>query len=473
MKNKFAKDLSIVLVGNVFVLISSILTGLVVPKIMGVTNYGYYQIYTLYLTYVALLHFGFVDGILLVHGGEKYEELDISLFRTNTKYYALIEMLLSLSAVIFSVIFLHDIYRFIGVMLGIEIFTTNMTAYYQYISQSTMRFKEWSLRKVIQAGLKIIVTSIMAMLYFFNIINYVSAQIYLSCIVVIDLLLLLWYSNTYRDISLGEGSKFNKRTFFSYFKLGIALTLAYQIAHLVLNLDRQFVSALFETDTYSIYAFAYRLLSMVTTVINAVSIVLFPNLKKKSKISGDRIMDSMPDNIAMIAISVFAVHIGYYPLQIFINWFLPDYVVALDYLKILFPGIAITCCISLIIFNYYKVLNKNILYCIISMAILFLSAILNTIAYYCYHSPKAISIASVITLFTWYMVLQVTFIKKYCIKWKKNMIYIICCSACFYFFNYILNNSILGGILYFSAYIIITVSLYKRLILHNLRKFQK
>ena len=134
--------MSRVVIGNVFVLISSILTGLVVPKIMGVTNYGYYQIYTLYLTYVALLHFGFVDGVLLRHAGEKFDELDKLLFRSNTRSFALLELFLSSVFIIFSFIIFKGIYRFIGISLGIETFTTNMTSYYQYISQSTMRFKE-------------------------------------------------------------------------------------------------------------------------------------------------------------------------------------------------------------------------------------------------------------------------------------------------------------------------------------------
>ncbi|SEQ25409.1 MULTISPECIES: lipopolysaccharide biosynthesis protein [Butyrivibrio] len=473
MSNKFAKDLSCVVIGNVFVLISSILTGLVVPKIMGVTNYGYYQIYTLYLTYVALLHFGFVDGVLLRHAGEKFDELDKLLFRSNTRSFALLELFLSSVFIIFSFIIFKGIYRFIGISLGIETFTTNMTSYYQYISQSTMRFKEWSSRKIIQSSLKIIVTCVLASLYFTGNISYISAELYLLCILIIDIALLIWYMWTYSDITFGTCYKFDSTRIFVYFKAGITLTLAYEIANLVFSLDRQFVSILFNADEYGIYAFAYRLLSMVTTVINAVSVVLFPNLKRKSKVAGERIMYSMSDNIAMIAISVFAAHIGYYPLMIFIKKLLPEYINSLMYLRIIFPSIAITCCISVIIFNYYKVLNKNHIYCFISLIILGLSAFLNVIAYYIWRIPEAISGASIVTLFIWYLALQYIFIKEYKIKWKRNFIYILLITGLFYFSNFAFNSGLCAALFYSVLYISITIVFYKKLLKNNLGKLYR
>ena len=46
-RKKFLKDILVVEAGNLFVLLSSVMVGLVVPKLMGVVNYGYYQIFTL------------------------------------------------------------------------------------------------------------------------------------------------------------------------------------------------------------------------------------------------------------------------------------------------------------------------------------------------------------------------------------------------------------------------------------------
>jgi O-antigen/teichoic acid export membrane protein len=87
MNNKLAKDVFIVFIGNIIVVLGSILTGLVTPKILGVVNYGYYKVFTLYLTYTAFLHLGFVDGILMVHGGEDYSTINKAKFQRNTVFF--------------------------------------------------------------------------------------------------------------------------------------------------------------------------------------------------------------------------------------------------------------------------------------------------------------------------------------------------------------------------------------------------
>ena len=47
-------------------LLSGVAVGLLLPKVLSVQDYGILKIFTLYVTYTALLHFGFVDGILPV-----------------------------------------------------------------------------------------------------------------------------------------------------------------------------------------------------------------------------------------------------------------------------------------------------------------------------------------------------------------------------------------------------------------------
>ena len=86
-KSTFTKDLFMVAFSNFVILISSIITGFVVPKILGVVGYGYYKIFTLYLSYSALMHLGYVDGVLLTFAGKEYNELSQEKFRMYTKFF--------------------------------------------------------------------------------------------------------------------------------------------------------------------------------------------------------------------------------------------------------------------------------------------------------------------------------------------------------------------------------------------------
>ena len=92
INRKFIKDLFSVGFSNVVVLLGSIVTGFVVPKVLGVTEYGIYKVFTLYLGYIALLHLGFVDGILLKYAGVEYKELDKKLFKMFTRFFVLFQL---------------------------------------------------------------------------------------------------------------------------------------------------------------------------------------------------------------------------------------------------------------------------------------------------------------------------------------------------------------------------------------------
>ncbi len=155
--SKFTRDFLMVLASNTLVLLSSIFTGLVIPKLMGVTDYGYYKLFMLYLGYTAPFHFGYVDGVLLIHGGKEYQSLDKARSRLETVFFIRLQAALSALFLLAAVIMLNGHYRFLFVVLSIDAGIVNVTAYYQSLSQATMRFKELSIRKVIQSAAKIMI----------------------------------------------------------------------------------------------------------------------------------------------------------------------------------------------------------------------------------------------------------------------------------------------------------------------------
>ena len=48
----------------------SAIMSLVVPKILGLASYGYWQLFVFYASYSGFFHFGLNDGIYLIEGGE-------------------------------------------------------------------------------------------------------------------------------------------------------------------------------------------------------------------------------------------------------------------------------------------------------------------------------------------------------------------------------------------------------------------
>ena len=84
-----------VVFSRVVSLFSSIIVGFLLPKMFSITDYGFYKVFTLYATYTALLHFGFVDGVSLKMAGKDYRELEISQMRTYTRFFMFSEVVIS------------------------------------------------------------------------------------------------------------------------------------------------------------------------------------------------------------------------------------------------------------------------------------------------------------------------------------------------------------------------------------------
>lgn len=467
-KSRFSKDLVSVVTSNILILFSSVITGFIIPKILGVFEYGLYKIFTLYLSYSALAHMGFVDGILLRFAGFEYVNLPKNKMRTFTRFFFIFQCIIGVGIIVFAHVFLKHEYVAIISLLGIDLIAVNMTAYYQYISQGTMRFKELSFRKILLAVFKIALVLSLLLLYKIGLTSFVNATSYVSGLVLIDVCLLVWYFFSYKDISWGErvAIKSVQTEIIKIFKNGIILTIAFQTAAFVFTIDMQFVSVLFDTKIYGTYSFAYSIISMVTTVVGAVALVLFPRLKQLTE---ERIMDTFSDAMMAVSIVAVAAMIGFQPLVLIIHSFLPDYINSIPYLQIVFPGLAMSCCINIVMFTYYKALNKHLLYFLNCCGVLVIAVVLNALAYYFYRNPEYISIASIITLIVWYIICESYFIRKYSVSWKKNMIYVFLSMTAFYLISFSIKNELIGLILYISFFVFITWTFYWKNILRLIK----
>lgn len=461
-KNGMIKDIFLVISGNVALLFSKVIVWLIVPKMLGVTEYGYYKIFTLYLGYAMLLHFGFPDGILLLYGGKEYGELDKSEFRLYSHFQIVFLGAISVIVIIAGIFVAQGIYRFIFCMLGVDAFFMNWSTYFKFLSQATMRFNDVSKCNFIAALLQVLFVGGMFFLSRLQIIR-ADGWTYILGIVLIDLIILIWYTSQYKDIIWGKAAHICWKSIRKVFQAGIILTMAAQVAHLVFILDRQMVSLLFDIDTYSFYSFAYSAVNMVTVTISAIATVIFPRLKK---VNTERAMEQYSILLSGITSIVFLLLAGYYPLAYFIQWFLPEYTDALQYIEIILPGLAISSCINIVIFTYYKVINQLTRYMFIALCVLMIGLILNCSGYFLLGTPVAFAIASIITMLIWYLLAQRYVLKNYAIKKNGNFCYICVLLLWFYFVTYLFANKVLiAMLLYLVGYIVISFGRYR--LAHN------
>lgn len=449
--NKTLKDILKVSASNIIVLFSGVLVGFLLPKIVGIVDYGYYKTYTLYATYVGMFHFGIIDGIYLKYGGENYEDLNRNEFCFYSRFFFFLESAISIIMIVVSLFFISEEYKFIFTSLALYLFFHNVTSYYQIISQATSRFSELSHRNIIQSSLiSLVIVVLWIVKDFYDVV--ITYKIYIMLYTLIVVILAVWYMVTYKAITFGSKNEKNYKNILIFIITGFPLMVANLCSSLLLTLDRQFVNILFDNITYASYAFAYNMLSLITTATTAIAMVIYPKLKRSNE---EELGSQYPLLMSAISSLLFLGLTIYFPLNEFVNWFLPQFKSSLLIFRIIFPGLVFSSAITIVMHNYYKTLGISFKFFTMSLIALFISILSNYIAYIIFHTTSSISIASVITMLIWYVLVERSIIELYMVKWKKRLLYLLSMTMVFYIVTFI-GNSIIGAITYILLYIVIT-----------------
>jgi len=449
-----------VTMSNITTIFAGVVVGFIIPKIFTVEDYGFYKVFTLYITYIGFFSLGIIDGIVLKFGGYDYDKLNKPKFRSYFIIYLIIHIFFTLINIIISFLFSSEEYKFIFVFIALNITSMNLLGYFQQISQITQRHSEYSIRKIVQSILTI--ASVLILLFAFNLGVESDYRIYIIITVAINYFLAIWYIVRYREIILGRFDNLIKTVpeIMNLSITGFPLLFANLSSTLILTLDRQFISILFSTSIYAYYAFAYSMLSLVTVATSAISRVLYPTLKRTTL---DTLKENYSKLIVVMTSFVFASLASYFPLSIFINWYLPSYNSSLEIFRVIFPGIAISSSIIVVMHNYYKTLGDSFLYFKKNIVVLCFSVISNFVAFKLFKSQIAISWASIITMLLWYLYVESYFVKKFKYNNIKNTSYILIMMASFYIISTISNHYI-ALLIYISCFLVVNYLFYREVL---------
>ncbi|MBR0343075.1 MAG: oligosaccharide flippase family protein [Oscillospiraceae bacterium] len=442
---------------NVISLLTGILVGFFIPKMMGVMGYANYKIYTLYLTYLALTSLGLGDGLYLKFAGKDKEELEKETIRYYTRRYYIQIFGFFVVGVLATFFFIPYEYRFISIALCFTILSSQTVGLHQNFSMLTSRFGEYSKRIVIKSACTALF--VIALFMFYRITgNEVSYEIYITGVIAIEYALAIWYIFTYKEFNFGSTKQQpGQEKYIKVLLVGFPLLLSNMAGSIFLNLDRQFVSILFPKETYAMYAFAYNMFTLVTTMTSAVSLVLFPSMRR---IENFDVKSYIQKYLSLFSILVVFCMIVYFPLSVIVVWFLDKYIESIEILRIILPGLVLSSCVTVIFLNFYKLENKVKHYFVKTLISIGFSALMNYLAWTFFHDYKAISWASIISLMFWYGLAVEYFVRTYKVTIVKNILYIMTMFLAFYTLTYFVSNPYLGTMLYLIVFVIIVSVFY-------------
>ncbi|CAI2648300.1 hypothetical protein AKUH4B101A_12870 [Apilactobacillus kunkeei] len=458
MNKGFVKNIINLMISNLISLMISVLSSFITPVILGHDGYGYYKIFSLYTTYVPLLHIGFIDGILIRNAGKRLEDISFKKFRTYTLFLLIFELFLSIVMSIFAcLINIPQINREIIIAIAIYSFLLNALTYFQFFSKCIMRFSELASIARLQSFINLFFLLLALYLYKFTAFN-VNVTYYMFYMNFAVFILLCYYLIRYKKIILGErktmASQFKSIRVF--FRVGFAIMISYQITMVMVNADNQFISMFFKVSEYGKYAFAYSLAALLLTVFNAVSSVMLPYMKKAGK---SAVVSNHDSNMAVMNAIVFFVIASYYPIAWIVNNFIASYSESVQYLSIVFPGVGITCIVQSYIFNDYIMAKKIKDFCYISLANLVFDFVVYYVGFRLSHSTLKIALLSIPLLMIWYLTLEWFMNAEAGVKFIKNFYYLMIMAFAFIVISHI-SNIWISLIAYAITYVAVTLAFY-------------
>lgn len=443
----FIKNFSYTLFSNLVSLLISALVVLVVPKLIGVEEYGYWQLYLFYTSYVGFLHFGWNDGVYLRYGGKEYDKLDKKLLFSQYHMLVISQLLIGMSIALLAVFFVRDPERmFIFQMTALCLVIVNSRYMLLFLLQATNRIKGYAqitiLDRVTYLGLVLVLLA-------FGVREY-------KLMIVADLagkfISLLFAMYSCRDIVFRRLSDFyfSFRETFLNISVGIKLMFSNIASKFVLGFVKFGIERSWDVATFGKVSLTLSVSNLVMLFINAIGLVMYPVLRRTREEKLSEIYTTMRDLLMVLLLGALVV---YYPLKSTLSKWLPDYADSLNYMGMLFPIMVFEGKMSLLINTYLKALRmeKRILVVnVISLAVSALLTLITTVII----KDLDLAIISIVGLLAFRSIIaEVVLSKKLAIPVYKDIILEIIMSIIFISTAWLINTPMVM-VFYGLAYLI-------------------
>ncbi|WP_455056775.1 lipopolysaccharide biosynthesis protein [Jutongia sp.] len=438
-------------------MVLSLLMSLFLPKVLGVKEYSYWQLFVFYISYAGFFHLGENDGMYLKQGGKNYDELDYSLLNTNLFLITCFQTItMIVGCIMLWIIDIADANRiFVLICAMIYMIIYNYSGYLSYILQISNRIREYSISVVIEKVLFLI--AVIAGI----ITNKALFMIYIILNLVAKVISLLYTIAKCQEVVVAKIS-FSKDAFIDFWdniKVGINLTFSSVAGMLVLGVGRNLIDARWGVETFGKFSLAISLSNFMLQFISQISLVLFPALKRADENKVINYYHIIQDLLSFVTLGVF---LGYMPLYYLLCMWLPQYNESLRYMVILLPICVFDGKMNLLCNTYLKVLRKEKQLLYFNLVALFVSFCICSFGAYVLKSVLAVAIFMVIAVAIRSIISEIYLNNVFHIGFPVDFIIDSTLSLIFIIGTWF-TGAIKGFVLYFFAYVIVCILFRKRI----------
>lgn len=389
MRNKFISNLLVAFLSQGVSLLMSLLMSLLLPKLLGVQQYSYSQLFVFYVGYVGFFHFGINDGVYLRLGGQDFNKIDYQGIGTELKLLFVFESILALIlSGIGAYVFFDENRQFIFAVSAVYMVLNNVALFLGYVFQAVNETK-WFSYSVMIDKIALIVFIVTLLLLKQN--TYIPFIITYCLSKVIALSFCIWKGRKIVFTRISD-LKNSLKDMWNDANVGIKLTISNIVSMLIIGIGRIIIDHIWGLESFGKISLSFSLTNFFLVFIQQVSMVLFPSLRKVGDSQKKEIFMSLRSSLNIIAPFILVLYI---PLQSILSMWLPSYRESLIYLAYLLPICLFDGKMQMLFTTYFKVLRYEKKLMIINIESFAVSLILCVVCGYMFHNMTAVIISMV------------------------------------------------------------------------------
>lgn len=370
-------------------MLASIVMSLVVPKVLGVTTFGYWQLFIFYSSYSGFFQFGLNDGVYLINGGLSRSVVDKRSINSQFLICTFMQLVVGASISIFAFLTAVEEER-VFVLLCFSIFTVilDLQGYLGYVFQAMNETKLYSFATMLERGFFLLA---MLFLVIFRVdafepyvIFYVIAKA-LSLFYCIEHAIDIFHSGLY---GFGDSLKLA----ISSIKVGFSLMLANIADMLILGVARALVDNAWGIEVFGKISFSLSMVNFFILFVSQASMVLFPALRQGSDAERRSFYQGIRD---MMEIAFPGIYLLYFPMAAVLSLWLPQYADSMHYFALLIPVCVFNTKMDVCCTTFFKVLREERLLLRVNLIAVTVSAVFALIGIYALNSLEAVLIGAV------------------------------------------------------------------------------
>lgn len=331
----------------------SIIQTLLVPRLLGTTQYGYWQLFIFYQGYVGFAHLGLNDGIYLVKGGQPRDVINKRSVMSQFVFGVCFQLVFALAIVLLACNggFGPD-REFVIACTGIFLMVQNAANFLSYLLQTMNETRRSSYSVIVERLTFLVPLIVLLAVRYHSYQPFVISYIFSS---VAQLYYCAWYCRDFFRAGLEPLPEVAHEAWASI-RVGFKLMMANIASSLALGAARFAIDAAWGIETFGELSFTLSMVNFFLAFMSQASMVLFPALRQVPENEVKRFFLNARDSMSLFFPVIYVL---YYPMVWLLSLWLPKYANSFVYFVFLIPICVFDSKMNICCTTFFKVLREE------------------------------------------------------------------------------------------------------------------